>query len=62
MPAFSLPEDQLTLLADYVRSLNATAFEAKPPGDVTAGERFFFGAGMDGTHVHGLRRLRQARL
>jgi putative heme-binding domain-containing protein len=45
MPAFSLPEDQLTLLADYVRSLNATAFEAKPPGDVTACERFFFGAG-----------------
>jgi PQQ-dependent dehydrogenase (methanol/ethanol family) len=45
MPAFPLPEDQLSPLADYVRSLNASAFEAKPQGDLAAGERFFFGAG-----------------
>ena len=31
-PRFPLPEDQLSPLADYVRSLNATAFEAKPAG------------------------------
>jgi mono/diheme cytochrome c family protein len=36
MPAFPLPEDQLSPLADYVRSLNATAFEAKPAGDQAA--------------------------
>jgi PQQ-dependent dehydrogenase (methanol/ethanol family) len=45
MPAFALPQDRLTPLADYIRSLNATAFEAKPSGDAAAGERFFFGAG-----------------
>ncbi|MGD1071619.1 MAG: PQQ-binding-like beta-propeller repeat protein [Bryobacteraceae bacterium] len=54
MPAFPLPEDQLSPLADYVRSLNATAFEAKPQGDVAAGERFFFGAGKcDSCHTVG---------
>ena len=45
MPAFSLPEDQLSPLADYVHSLNATAFESKPAGVAAAGERFFFGEG-----------------
>ncbi len=45
MPAIPLAEDQLSPLADYVRSLNTTASEAKPDGDLAAGERFFFGAG-----------------
>jgi len=45
MPAFPLPDDQLSPLADYVHSLNATAFEAKPAGDIAAGERVFFGEG-----------------
>ena len=45
MPAFPLPPDQLGPLADYIHSLNATAFEAKPEGDAAAGEKFFFGAG-----------------
>ena len=45
MPAFPLPDDQLSPLADYVHSLNATAFEAKPAGDIAAGERIFFGEG-----------------
>jgi putative heme-binding domain-containing protein len=45
MPGFPLPDDQLSPLAAYIRSLNTTAFEAKPAGDIAAGERFFFGAG-----------------
>jgi putative heme-binding domain-containing protein len=45
MPAIPLSEEQLSPLADYVRSLNATAFESRPDGDAAAGERFFYGAG-----------------
>jgi putative heme-binding domain-containing protein len=45
MPAFPLPPDRLSPLADYIHSLNATAFESKPAGDVAAGERYFFGEG-----------------
>src|SRR5258706_7861615 len=45
MPGFPLIESQLRQLASYVRSLNATAFELKPDGEVAAGERFFFGQG-----------------
>lgn len=46
MPSFAfLPADQLTSAARYVRSLNADAFELKPPGDVDAGAAYFFGAG-----------------
>ncbi len=45
MPGFALPPEQVSRLADYIRSLNATAFDVKPEGDVEAGERFFFGKG-----------------
>src|SRR5579862_5396587 len=45
MPGFPLIENQLRELASYVHSLNATAFELMPGGDVAAGERFFFGQG-----------------
>jgi len=45
MPAFTLPPEQVSPLADYVRSLNATAFDVKPEGDAAEGERFFFGHG-----------------
>jgi PQQ-dependent dehydrogenase (methanol/ethanol family) len=45
MPAFALPEDQISQLAGYVHSLNATAFEMKPDGDPAAGETYFFGKG-----------------
>ena len=45
MPALALPENQANTLAEYVRSLNASAFDMKPPGDTGAGERFFFGDG-----------------
>jgi PQQ-dependent dehydrogenase (methanol/ethanol family) len=45
MPAFALPEDQLQPLARWVRSLNASAYDLSLPGDVAAGERFFFAQG-----------------
>ena len=45
MPAFALPENELQELARFVRSMNATAFDARPEGDGAAGERFFFGQG-----------------
>jgi PQQ-dependent dehydrogenase (methanol/ethanol family) len=52
MPAFPLPDSELLSLAEFVRSMNATAFDAKPAGDRSAGERFFFGKGQCGTcHV-----------
>src|SRR5262245_17418767 len=54
MPAFPLPDAQLRALARFVRSLNASAFEAQLPGDVAAGEAFFFGAGRCGS-CHSIR-------
>jgi putative heme-binding domain-containing protein len=45
MPALALSDDEAGALANYVRSLNATALESKPSGDVAAGERTFFGEG-----------------
>src|SRR3954453_8942243 len=49
MPAFALPEEQLQPLAQWVRSLNASAYDLKPAGDLAAGERFFFGKGQCAT-------------
>ena len=46
MPAFALPEDQLQPLARWVRSLNVSAYDLRPSGDVDAGQRFFFGKGQ----------------
>jgi len=52
MPAFPLPEERLQPLARWVRSLNASANDLKPPGDAGAGERVFFGKGQCATcHV-----------
>jgi PQQ-dependent dehydrogenase (methanol/ethanol family) len=46
MPPFSsLPERRLAALAGWVRSLNVSAFDMKPAGDVAKGEAFFFGKG-----------------
>ena len=45
MPAFALPEDDLRSLTKWVRSLNLSAFDAQPLGDVMSGEQFFFGKG-----------------
>lgn len=49
MPGVALAADQVNLLAGYVRSFNADAFEAHPAGDAAAGERFFFGQGNCGS-------------
>jgi PQQ-dependent dehydrogenase (methanol/ethanol family) len=46
MPPFALPEPQLQALAGFIRSMNATAFDAQPAGDAAAGEGFFFGKGQ----------------
>ena len=55
MPAFPLPERQLQALARFVHSLNASAYELKPAGDMQAGERFFFDKGQCSTchMIHG---------
>jgi PQQ-dependent dehydrogenase (methanol/ethanol family) len=45
MPPMPLPDEAIDQLAQYVHSLNATAYELKPDGDLAAGERFFFGKG-----------------
>src|SRR5438309_12020109 len=49
MPAFPLPEDELTAMAAWVHSFNASAFEVKPAGDQAAGEAFFFDKGQCAT-------------
>jgi PQQ-dependent dehydrogenase (methanol/ethanol family) len=49
MPPFALPENQLQSLAAFIRSMNATAFDAHPEGDAAAGESFFFGQGRCST-------------
>jgi PQQ-dependent dehydrogenase (methanol/ethanol family) len=49
MPGFPLPDDRLTPLTRYVRSLNASANELKPAGDVAAGQAFFAGKGRCAT-------------
>jgi PQQ-dependent dehydrogenase (methanol/ethanol family) len=46
MPPFDLSVQELETLAALVRSLNAPAAENPVPGDVAAGEQFFFGKGQ----------------
>ena len=41
MPAFPLPDAELDALAKAVRSWNASAFDAHPPGDPAAGKVLF---------------------
>ena len=45
MPAFRLPEPDLSQLIAFVRSRVTSARESMPPGDPEAGQAFFFGAG-----------------
>src|ERR1700693_3892785 len=49
MPPFPLTQERLQPLARFVRSLNASAYDFQPAGDVAAGERFFFGKGQCGS-------------
>src|SRR4051812_11208981 len=48
MPPFALPNEQLSSLATWVHSLNASAYDVKPGGDSSAGETFFYGRGQCG--------------
>ncbi len=41
MPGFPLKDAEMGPLVTFLKSLNMTAFEAKPAGDVAAGKRFF---------------------
>jgi PQQ-dependent dehydrogenase (methanol/ethanol family) len=45
MPAFPLPQPQLEAVTAFVRSLSASAMDAPPQGNASAGEQFFFGQG-----------------
>ncbi|MBI2685927.1 MAG: PQQ-binding-like beta-propeller repeat protein [Acidobacteria bacterium] len=45
MPAFPLPAAELDALTALVRSFSAPASESHAPGDIGAGERYFFGSG-----------------
>lgn len=45
MPPFALPNEQITELAAFVRSLNAPAISVPVPGDPAAGEAIFVGKG-----------------
>ncbi len=54
MPSFDLPENELTALLTFYRSLTSPASQTTPPGDVEAGERLFFGkANCHTCHVRG---------
>ncbi|HEY3132925.1 MAG TPA: PQQ-dependent dehydrogenase, methanol/ethanol family [Acidobacteriota bacterium] len=54
MPAFELSEDRLAKLLAYVHALSAPAIESPVPGDVVAGEAFFFNKGKCAT-CHSIR-------
>jgi mono/diheme cytochrome c family protein len=54
MPAFPLPEQELSSLARWVRSLNMSAFDTRPSGDAVAGGQYFFAKGQcSGCHMVG---------
>jgi PQQ-dependent dehydrogenase (methanol/ethanol family) len=46
MPSFAfLPAEQIQALAGFIHTMNADAFDAKPPGDAAAGAAWYFGGG-----------------
>src|SRR3954470_19524112 len=53
MPSFtSLPQEQVTRIAAWLKSMNDSALGNAPPQQVAAGEAFFFGAGgCGGCHM-----------
>jgi PQQ-dependent dehydrogenase (methanol/ethanol family) len=53
MPSFaSLPQDQVTRIAAWLKSMNDSALRAAPAEQVAAGERLFFGqSGCSGCHM-----------
>ena len=46
MPGIPMADESVGAIASYVRTLNATAHESNLPGDLAAGESFFFGRGQ----------------
>jgi mono/diheme cytochrome c family protein len=46
MPSFKLPDNELRALAGWIHSLNMSAFDTKPVGNVAAGEAMFSGNGQ----------------
>src|SRR3954470_17676544 len=46
MPSFKLPAGDLGSLAQWIHSLNMSAFDTKPAGNIAAGEAFYFGKGQ----------------
>jgi PQQ-dependent dehydrogenase (methanol/ethanol family) len=52
MPNFALSEEQLQALARWVHALNIPASDLALPGDVNAGQQFYFGKGQcSGCHM-----------
>jgi len=53
MPAFSaLPQEQVTRISTWLKSMNDSALHVSPPQQVAAGETFFFGdGGCGGCHM-----------
>ncbi len=48
MPGFAVPDAEMAALTAFVRSRVQPVGETRPPGDASAGEKFFFGAGRCG--------------
>ncbi len=46
MPAFALSAEDSRAITAFLRSLNPSAFDAHPQGDIAAGARFFSGKGQ----------------
>ena len=46
MPSFKLPDNELRALASWIHSLNMSAFDTKPAGNLAAAEARFFGEGQ----------------
>lgn len=46
MPPFGLSAERLQTLATWIHTLNVSAFEAQPAGDVEAGKQYYFGKGQ----------------
>ena len=53
MPAFSaFPQEQVTRISIWLKSMNDSALRVAPPEQVAAGEKFFFGeGGCSGCHM-----------
>ena len=54
MPSSTLPDDSIWQIITFVKSINASAYDSKPPGDAATGEGIFDGkGGCRGCHMVG---------